>query len=134
MNTTVTDRPAAENEQRPPDWWHRDHPTFTALTGFFTGLAFVALVPALFVGLLHLVFDDETTNDLFPMVLVALAVPLGLVAFSRTRRFGAVHAHRGRRHGAGRGRGGVARALVDGAARPLIRRDSAGPRRRRYST
>ena len=89
MNTTVTDRPAAENEQRPPDWWHRDHPTFTALTGFFTGLAFVALVPALFVGLLHLVFDDETTNDLFPMVLVALAVPLGLVAFSRTRRFGA---------------------------------------------
>ena len=52
MNTTVTDRPAAGNEQRPPDWWHRDHPTFTALTGFFTGLAFVALVPALFVGLL----------------------------------------------------------------------------------
>ena len=49
----------------------------------------MALVPALFVGLLHLVFDDETTNDLFPMVLVALAVPLGLVAFSRTRRFGA---------------------------------------------
>jgi hypothetical protein len=89
VNTTVTDRPAAENEERPPDWWHRDHPTFTALTGFFTGLAFVALVPALFVGLLHLVFDDETTNDLFPMVLVALAVPLGLVAFSRTRRFGA---------------------------------------------
>ena len=88
MNTTVTDRPAAGNEQRQPDWWHRDHPTFTALTGFFTGLAFVALVPALFVGLLHLVFDDETTNDLFPMVLVALAVPLGLVAFSRTRRFG----------------------------------------------
>ncbi len=68
------------SEQRPPDWWHRDHPTFTALTGFFTGLAFVALVPALFVGLLHLVFDDETTNDLFPMVLVALVVPLGLVA------------------------------------------------------
>ena len=76
-------------DHRSPDWWHRDHPTFTALTGFFTGMAFVALVPALFVGLLHLVFDDETTNDLFPMVLVALAVPLGLVAFGRTRRFGA---------------------------------------------
>ena len=40
----------------------------------------MVLVPAGFVGLLHLVFDDETTKDLFPMVLVALAVPLGLMA------------------------------------------------------
>ena len=32
--------------------------------------------------------DDETTNDLFPMVLVALVVPFGLMAFARTRRFG----------------------------------------------
>jgi hypothetical protein len=88
VNATLKDRPAAGSEERPPDWWHRDHPTFTALTGFFTGLAFVALVPALFVGLLHLLVDDETTNDLFPMVLVALVVPLGLMAASRTRRFG----------------------------------------------
>ena len=35
---------------RSPSWWHRDHPTFAALTGFFTGLLFVALVPALFFG------------------------------------------------------------------------------------
>ena len=119
MNGTVKDRPAAENEQRPPDWWHRDHPTFTALTGFFTGLAFVALVPALFVGLLHLVFDDETTNDLFPMVLVALAVPLGLVAFSAHPAVRRLHAHRSRRHRARRGGRGVAGALGDGAARPL---------------
>jgi hypothetical protein len=90
----VRDRETAEapgegpGERPAPDWWHRDHPTFTALTGFFTGLAFVALVPAAFVGLLHLVVDDETTNDLFPMVLVALAVPLGLTASRRTRRFG----------------------------------------------
>ena len=48
----------------------------------------MVLVPAAFVGLLHLVVDDETTNDLFPMVLVALAVPLGLIAAHRTRRFG----------------------------------------------
>ena len=63
-SATATRPPAAEERQ--PDWWHRDHPTFTALTGFFTGLVFVALVPAAFVGLLHLVVDDETTNDLFP--------------------------------------------------------------------
>ena len=59
-----------------------------AITGFFAGLAFVALVPAAFVGLLHLVVDDDTTNDLFPLVLLSLAVPFGLIASHRTRRFG----------------------------------------------
>ena len=42
--------PDAESEVRSPgdqpDWWHRDHPTFAALSGFFTGLLFVLLVPA----------------------------------------------------------------------------------------
>jgi hypothetical protein len=38
--------------------------------------------------LLHLVVDDDTTDDLFPLVLVALAVPLCLMAGRRTRRFG----------------------------------------------
>ncbi len=90
MNAPVRDRetPDVQQDGPRPDWWHRDHPTFTALTGFFTGLAFVALVPAAFVGLLHLVVDDDTTNDLFPMVVVALAVPLGLTVSPRTRRFG----------------------------------------------
>ena len=88
MNAAVQDRESAPAEERQPDWWHRDHPTFTALTGFFTGLAFVVLVPALFVGLLHQVFDDEATNDLFPLVLLSFAVPLGLMAAPRTRRFG----------------------------------------------
>ena len=90
MNINVRDResvPAPSGGQQ-PNWWHRDHPTFTALTGFFTGLAFVLLVPAAFVGLLHLMVDDETTNDLFPMVLITLAVPIGLIASPRTRRFG----------------------------------------------
>ena len=92
MNAALQDRPATEPEERRPDWWpgrsSGDHPTFTALTGFFTGLAYVVLVPAVFVGLMHLVVDDDTTNDLFPMVLVALAVPIGLMAAPRTRRFG----------------------------------------------
>jgi hypothetical protein len=74
--------------ERQPDWWHSDHPTFTALTGFFTGLAFVIVVPGLFAGILHLLFDDHTAEDLFPFVLVMLAVPIGLVTASRTRRFG----------------------------------------------
>ena len=81
MNTTVRDRPAADNEQRPPDWWHRDHPTFTALTGFFTGLAFVALVPGPVRRPARPGLRQRHDQQTFPMVLVALAVPLGLVAF-----------------------------------------------------
>jgi hypothetical protein len=79
---------AAPEDERTPDWWHRDHPTFTALTGFFTGLAFVIVVPGLFAALLELVFEDHTAEDLFPFVLVTLAIPLGLVIAPRTRRFG----------------------------------------------
>ena len=83
MNAAVRERPAPQVHE------HREHPTFTALSGFFTGLLYVVLVPAAFVGLLHLVVDDDTTNDLFPLVLLTLAVPLGLVASHRTRRYGA---------------------------------------------
>jgi hypothetical protein len=81
-----------ENEpataDRPPSWWHRDHPTFSALAGFFTGLLFVALVPAAYVGGLSLMFDNNRVEDLFPFVLVTLIVPLFLVLNQRTRRFG----------------------------------------------
>ena len=75
-------------EQRQPNWWHRDHPTFAALSGFFTGLLFVALVPAIYVGVLSLMFDNDRVEELFPFVLVTLLVPLGLVTSKRTRRFG----------------------------------------------
>jgi hypothetical protein len=71
-----------------PSWWHRDHPTFTALAGFFTGLLFVALVPATYVAVLSLMFDNKKVEDLFPFVLVTLVVPLALVVNQRTRRFG----------------------------------------------
>jgi 4-amino-4-deoxy-L-arabinose transferase-like glycosyltransferase len=82
-------QPAAPRPpERQPDWWHRDHPTFTALTGFFTGLVFVILVPGLFAAVLGLLFDYNTAEDLFPFVLVAVAVPIGLVIAPRTRRFG----------------------------------------------
>ena len=77
-----------EAEARQPSWWHRDHPTFAALSGFFTGLLFVALIPAIYVGILSLFFDNDRVEELFPFVLVTLVVPLGLVANKRTRRFG----------------------------------------------
>jgi hypothetical protein len=71
-----------------PSWWHRDHPTFSALAGFFTGLFFVALVPAAYVGVLSLFVGTDRVEDLFPFVLLTLVVPLALVASPRTRRFG----------------------------------------------
>jgi hypothetical protein len=74
--------------ERQPDWWHRDHPTFTALTGFFTGLVFVILVPGLFAAILNWVFEYHTAEDLFPLVLLTLVVPIGLLASRRSRRFG----------------------------------------------
>ncbi|WP_307816354.1 hypothetical protein [Nocardioides limicola] len=73
---------------QPRDWWHRDHPTFTALTGFFVGLLYVALVPGLWLAALDWAFDDETTAELFPLVLVGLALPTALALLPRTRRFG----------------------------------------------
>jgi hypothetical protein len=79
---------APVDEASQPSWWHRDHPTFAALSGFFTGLLFVALVPAAFFGVVSLIFDNDRAEDLFPFVLVTLVVPIALVASQRTRRFG----------------------------------------------
>lgn len=71
------------------DWWHRDHPTFEALAGFFTGLVFALVVPGVFAALLGSLFTLDTAEGLFPFVLLSLAVPIGLVARPGTRRFGA---------------------------------------------
>ncbi|GAA2147775.1 hypothetical protein GCM10009844_25310 [Nocardioides koreensis] len=86
MSTEQTHEDAGPARQ--PDWWHRDHPTFTAITGFFTGLAYIIVVPGLYYAVLSWTFDDRQAEDLFPFVLVSLAVPLGLVVSPRTRRFG----------------------------------------------
>ncbi|MGB0098705.1 MAG: hypothetical protein WBP61_00360 [Nocardioides sp.] len=85
--TTEQEHQVEQGSERPPDWWHRDHPTFTALTGFFTGLAFVIVVPGLFAGLLGLLFEYDRAERLFPLVLCTLVVPLVLLVVPRTRRF-----------------------------------------------
>ncbi|WP_245155857.1 hypothetical protein [Nocardioides sp. 503] len=82
-DTDADDEPGAA-----PSWWHRDHPTFTALSGFFTGLAFIIVVPGIFAAILSAVFDTGTAEDLFPFVVLTLAVPIGLLVAPRTRRFG----------------------------------------------
>jgi hypothetical protein len=84
----ATDGEIDVSDEQRPDWWHRDHPVFTPLSGFFSGLAFMLLVPGLFAALLETVFSQHTVTDLFPFVLVALVVPIVLVVRERTRRFG----------------------------------------------
>lgn len=84
---TTTAAPV-ETSARSHDWWRRDHPTFAAITGFFSGMLFVTVVPGGFAGVLRLLFDYHTASRLFPLVAVTLVVPTALVANARTRRFG----------------------------------------------
>ena len=67
------------------DWRHRDHPTVTALTGFFAGVALTILVPAVVIAVLPGRFGG-TGGTLAAVGL--LLVPVGLAAVARTRRFG----------------------------------------------
>lgn len=78
----------ADADERKPDWWHRDHPTFGALTGFFTGLVVVIVVPGVFAAILSAAFDTDTAEGLFPFVLLVFGIPIGLLVAPRTRRFG----------------------------------------------
>jgi hypothetical protein len=79
--------PAGSDDRHWWDWWHESHPTFAALTGFFSGMVFVTAVPGGFAGVLRLLFHYETASRLFPWVLVFFLVPLVMLFPRRTRRF-----------------------------------------------
>jgi hypothetical protein len=70
-----------------PSWWHRSHPTFAGLVGFFSGVAYVLVVPGAFAAVLRLLLGDTTAQRLFPLLFLLLVVPLGLLIPRRTRRF-----------------------------------------------
>ena len=70
-----------------PSWWHRSHPTFAGLVGFFAGVAYVIIVPGVYAALLGLLVSDATAQKLFPLVLLALLVPLAMLVPRKTRRF-----------------------------------------------
>ena len=76
---TTTTEPATEEPAATPDWWHRDHPTFAALSGFYAGLLFAIVVPGLYAAILAAVVGQQRAEGLFPFVLVTLIVPLLLV-------------------------------------------------------
>lgn len=79
--------PTDPQQAEAPNWWHRGHPTFSALTGFFAGIAFLVVVPGLYAGVLAQLVDYERAEQLFPFVLLTLIVPLVLVTIGKTRRF-----------------------------------------------
>ena len=83
----TTDLPT-EQRERTFEWWHHSHPTFAAIAGFFAGMLFVTAVPGFFAGALRLFFTYETAERLFPLVAVALALPIALLLKRKTRRFG----------------------------------------------
>ncbi len=73
---------------RQVDWWHREHPTFVALTGFFAGMLYVTAVPGGFIGLLRLALPYDQAVEWFGWVAVSVLLPVVLVVLPRTRRFG----------------------------------------------
>ena len=84
----VDEQPTGSDEAAQVDWWHRDHPTFTALTGFFTGMLLVTAVPGGLIGLLRLALPYDSVQQYLGLVVVCLLLPLVLLVPARTRRFG----------------------------------------------
>jgi hypothetical protein len=70
-----------------PSWWHRSHPTFASLVGFFSGVAYVIVIPGIYAALLGLLLSDSAAQRLFPLIGLALVVPLALLVPRKTRRF-----------------------------------------------
>jgi hypothetical protein len=84
LDTEPDAQPEIEHE---PSWWHRSHPTFAGVAGFFTGILFVIVVPGVYATLLNAFLGEKTAQRLFPYVLIALLVPIGLLVPRKTRRF-----------------------------------------------
>ena len=71
-----------------PDWFHREHPVFFPLAGFFTGMLYIILVPGSYAAVLKALVGYQRAESLFPFVLLTLVVPIALVVPHRTRKFG----------------------------------------------
>ena len=87
METQEQQVEEVSQERQRFSWWHASHPTFAGITGFFAGMLFVTALPGAYAGLLRLLFDHETSEQLFPFVLLALALPIALLVKRKTRRF-----------------------------------------------
>jgi hypothetical protein len=73
-----------------PRFWHRDHPVFTPLAGFFTGVMTVVVVLGLLGAILDLVLGYDVSEHPWVFLIalgVLLVVNLVLVVVGSTRRF-----------------------------------------------
>lgn len=96
MNRATESRATADDPRDPedspdrsrrPDWFHRGHPVFFPLAGFFTGMVSVIVVPGLYAAILKGLTGYERAEELFPFVLLLLVVPIAMLVPPRTRRF-----------------------------------------------
>jgi hypothetical protein len=77
-----------DQRSRRPDWFHRGHPVFFPLAGFFTGMVSIIVVPGLYAAIIKWIAGYKRVEELFPFVLLLLIVPIGLLVPQHTRRFG----------------------------------------------
>ncbi len=73
-----------------PRFWHRDHPVFTPLAGFFTGTATILVVLAALGWLLDVVLGYDVSDHPWAFLLavgLVFLVVLVLVALPGSRRF-----------------------------------------------
>ena len=88
--TEIATETASSPADADPRFWHRAHPVFTPLAGFFTGVVTIIVVLAALGWLLEEVFDYGVSDH--PWVFLAAVgavflVNLVLVALPGTRRF-----------------------------------------------
>src|SRR3954470_22973893 len=78
-----------DGEETAPEqnWGQSSHPTFAGLVGFFSGVAYVIIVPGVYAAFLRLLLSDSTAQRLFSLIALALVVPLALLIRRKTRRF-----------------------------------------------
>ncbi len=82
-----TDETTEDRKALKPTWWHRDHPVFVPLAGFFTGMLFIIVIPGTYAALLKALVGYQRAETLFPFVALTLLVPIGLLVPRHTRRF-----------------------------------------------
>ena len=87
MAQALEDRSEVTSRTRRPDWFHRDHPVFFPLAGFFSGMVAVFVVPGLYAAVVKWVAGYERADSLFPFVVLLLVLPIGLLVPQHTRRF-----------------------------------------------
>lgn len=74
----------------PPSFWHRDHPVFLPLAGFFTGTLLVILVLGVLGLVLKALFDvdlSEHPGPFFVAISALFVLNLLLLVTPHTRRF-----------------------------------------------